>query len=658
VQRSTNEGAVPEREREPTLDKGRQGRYQRWLDGKVRVMRSAETILEIIRERGKKGLPLERVYKLLFNRNLYLMAYGKIYRNDGAMTHGVTDETPEGMSLEKIDAIIEALRYERYQFLPARRTYIPKKNGKKRPLGMPVWSDKLVQEVMRLILEAYYEGQFSEHSHGFRPKRGCHTALREIYQKWTGTAWFIEGDISQCFDKLDHELLLNTLNENIHDGRFINLMRGLFDAGYMEDWTYNQTLSGVPQGGIVSPILSNILLNKLDRYVETVLIPQHTRGVKRRTNPEYERLMANSHQHRRRGKTERAEELRKQAQAIPSMDANDPGYRRLRYVRYADDFLLGFNGPKSEAEKIKQQLRKFLQEELKLELSEAKTLITHARSEAARFLGYEVTTMQEDRKRSMTKRGTDRRSANGRIGLHVPQDVREEKEKRYKRKGKAIQRTELMQESDYAIILTYQLEFRGIANYYQMAHNVSSLGKLRWVMDTSLRKTLAAKHRMSVEKVSRRYRAEIVVDGKKYKGLQAKVPRQGKEPLVSTWGGVPLKQNREATLNEQPPRLYSGSRSELVQRLLAEVCEWCGGTEKLSTHHIRKMKDLHKHPGRELAPWEKRMIALRRKTLLLCQTCHDDADYGRPPSRKRITLAEVKALQKKARTMIPESRMR
>src|ERR1700676_2468692 len=167
-------------------------------------MRNANTILELIRKRGKKGLPLERVYKLLFNKDLYLMAYGKIYRNKGALTHGVTDETPDGMSLKKIGAIIEALRYERYQWLPARRTYIPKKNGKKRPLGMPVWSDKLVQEVVRLILEAYYEPQFSDHSHGFRPKRGCHTALSEVQKTWKGTIWFIEGDISKCFDSFDH----------------------------------------------------------------------------------------------------------------------------------------------------------------------------------------------------------------------------------------------------------------------------------------------------------------------------------------------------------------------------------------------------------------------------------------------------------------------
>jgi retron-type reverse transcriptase len=213
-------------------------------------MRKADTIIGLISERGKKGLPLERVYKLLLNRNLYLEAYGKIYRNAGAMTHGVTDETPDGMSLEKIDAIIEALRYERYEWFPARRVYIPKKNGKRRPLGMPVWSDKLVQEVIRTLLNAYYEPQFSEHSHGFRPERGCHTALREIYQRWAGTTWFIEGDISMCFDKLDHELLLKVLEEKIQDGRFIKLMKELLDAGYLEDWTFNQTLSGVPQGGL------------------------------------------------------------------------------------------------------------------------------------------------------------------------------------------------------------------------------------------------------------------------------------------------------------------------------------------------------------------------------------------------------------------------
>jgi len=611
-------------------------------------MQSAETYLELIRERGKKGLPLERVYRQLFNRDLFLMAYGKIYRNKGAMTHGVTDETPDGMSLKKIGAIIEALRYERYQWLPARRTYIPKKNGKKRPLGMPVWSDKLVQEVMRLILEAYYEPQFSDHSHGFRPERGCHTALREIYYNWHGTAWFIEGDISQCFDRLDHELLLSTLSERIHDGRLIHLLRELFDAGYMEDWTLNQTLSGVPQGGIISPVLSNILLDKLDKFVEHELIPQYTRGTIRKPNREYKNLLARSQKHRRTGNVREAENLRRKAQTMPSQVMDDPDYRRLKYVRYADDFLLGFIGPRAEAEEIKRKLGEFLRDELKLELSQEKTLITHARSEAARFLGYEVTVKQEDAKRWKAPTGIHRRNINGQIGLQVPKDVLETKCKGYMRENRAVHRAELTQESDYAIVMTYQLEYRGIANYYRLAYNMHTLRKLKWVMETSLTKTLAHKFKVSVPKIYEKYGAELVVEGKKYKGLQASIPRKEKDPLVATWGGVPLSWDMKATIEEQPHRTMIG-RSELVQRLLADFCEYCGSPEGVEVHHVQAMRKLHEYPGRPKPLWVKRMIALKRKTLLLCKRCHEDVEHGLPPKQPIISLTEVKALRKKAR---------
>ena len=216
-------------------------------------MRNAETLLGIIRDRGRRGLPLERVYRLLFNRDLYLLAYGKIARNHGAMTPGATSETADGTSLAKIDAVIEAVRFERYRWTPVRRTYIPKANGKRRPLGLPTWSDKLLQEVLRLILDAYYDPQFSSHSHGFRRGHGCHTALREVYRAWAGTAWFLELDVAQFFDRLDHQVLLDILAERIHDGRFLRLIGALLEAGYLEDWRFNATLSGVPQGGIVTP---------------------------------------------------------------------------------------------------------------------------------------------------------------------------------------------------------------------------------------------------------------------------------------------------------------------------------------------------------------------------------------------------------------------
>jgi len=620
-------------------------------------MRTAETILGLIKERGKKGLPLERLYKLLFNKDLFLEAYGKIYRNKGAMTHGMTDETPDGMSLAKIDAIIEALRYERYHWLPARRTYIPKKSGKKRPLGMPVWSDKLVQEVIRQLLEAYFEPQFSDRSHGFRPERGCHTALREIYYRWKGTVWFIEGDIAQCFDKLNHELLLEILHEQIHDQRFIRLMRELLDAGYMEDWTFHQTLSGVPQGGIVSPILSNILLDRLDRFVETVLIPHYPRGTRRRENLEYRKLIMRSWRHRRQGNIEKAEALRKQAQRLPSQDMRDPNYRRLNYVRYADDFLLGFIGPRSEAEAIKQQLRKFLQEELKLELSEEKTLLTHASSEAARFLGYEVTTLQDDTKH--TKRNTNGtgtetrcRSINSGIGLRVPQDVIETKCQGYMRGNKAIHRTWWENESDYAIVMTYQLEYRGLANYYRLAYNMTSLAKLKWVMETSLTKTLASKHKMSVPKVYENYEVKLKVDGKEYKGLQVIVPKpdKSKKPLIATWGGISLVWDIKATLDDQPPKVYHTGRTELVQRLLAEFCELCGSSKDVEVHHVQAMRKLHEYPGRPKPAGVKRMIALRRKTLVLCKRCHEATDHGLPITWPLLSLEEIKDRRKRSMT--------
>lgn len=237
-------------------------------------MRNAETVLGVIRERGKRGLPLEDVYRQLYNPDLYLRAYGRIYRNAGVLTPGTSPETVDAMSLAKIQALIAALRGERYRWTPVRRVSIPKKNGKTRPLGIPTWSDKLLQEVIRSLLEAYYEPQFSPHSHGFRPERGCHTALTQIQKGWTGTKWLIEGDIAGCFDNIDHAVLLTILRERIRDNRFLRLIEGLLRAGYCEQWRYHPTLSGTPQGGIVSPLLANLCLDRLDQFVETRLLPK------------------------------------------------------------------------------------------------------------------------------------------------------------------------------------------------------------------------------------------------------------------------------------------------------------------------------------------------------------------------------------------------
>jgi group II intron reverse transcriptase/maturase len=330
-----------------------------------REMRKTNIVIGIHQDRGSKGLPLERVYRHLFNPELFLTAYGKIYRNAGAMTKGSTDETVDGMSLLKIHQIIALLKLERYRWTPVRRTEIPKEKGGTRPLGIPTWGDKLVQEALRSLIEPYYELRFSNRSHGFRPKRSCHSALREVQRTWKGTVWFIEGDVTKCFDSFDHEVMLSIIRRDIHDGRVITLIDGLLRAGYMEDWRYHETLAGTPQGGIISPLLSNIYLTELDRFVEDTLIPEYTVGKHKQLNEEYRLLDVDIGRERRHGNFDEVKRLKRERRKLPSGDPCDPNYRRLRYIRYADDFLLGFVGPKKEAEDIRERLREFLASQLK-----------------------------------------------------------------------------------------------------------------------------------------------------------------------------------------------------------------------------------------------------------------------------------------------------
>ena len=401
-------------------------------------MQKAAVVLSVLRERGRRGLPCTQLYRQMFNEDLYFLAYGGIYANQGAMTPGAGTETADDMSEAKISQIIGAMRHERYRFSPARRTYIPKKNGKLRPLGVTSWSDKLVGEVVRLLLEAYYEPQFSARSHGFRKGRGCHTALREIRDQWSGTVWFIEGDISDCYGSIDHSVLLSILAEKIHDNRFLRLISDMLKAGYLEDWVYHDTLSGCAQGGVASPVLSNVYLDKLDKFVEQELIPQYTRGETRVPNPAYTRAKDRLRGARRAGDRAGARELTRQVRSLPSKNPMDPGFRRLKYTRYADDHLLGFTGPKAEAEEIKARLAKFLRETLRLELNQDKTVITRARDGAARFLGYDITVQHCN-----TKITGGQRSANGKIALRVPAEVVKAQCARYRHRGKPWHRPEL-----------------------------------------------------------------------------------------------------------------------------------------------------------------------------------------------------------------------
>jgi Reverse transcriptase (RNA-dependent DNA polymerase)/Type II intron maturase len=446
--------------------------------------------------------------------------------------------------------------------------------------------------------------------------------LTQIRQTWIGTKWFIEGDIKGFFDNIDHPVLLSILREQIHDERLVRLVSELLEAGYLEDWNYRPTHSGAPQGGIVSPILSNIYLDRFDRWVQAELIPAHTRGARRRTTKEYRRIDDLIRRARQRQDGEAVKALHKRQRQTPSLDYQDPDYARLRYARYADDFLLGFIGTKEEAMEIKSKIRDWLRDNLKLELSEEKTLITHARTEAARFLGYEVSVSWSD----------SRPSVNGNIRLAIPRDKVREACSRYMRDGKPVHRAELVNDSGFDIIARYGTEYRGLMNYYILAHNIARMTAVHWTMRRSLLMTLANKHRSSVAKMVRKFSATTLTSDGPRKCIRLIIPREGKEPLVATFGGIPFRRKKVAVLIDEVVRPIFNSRTELLQRLQADCCEICESRDGVQVHHIRKLADLQKK-GRTLDLYERVMAGRRRKTLVLCRKCHADVHAGRLDGR-------------------------
>jgi group II intron reverse transcriptase/maturase len=599
-------------------------------------MQKAEQILQAMQKMGEKRTPLMRVYRSLFSEDLFLAAYDKIARNRGALTAGTENDTVDGMNLARIRKIIEQLRSENFRFHPARRIQIPKKSGGTRPLGLPNFTDKLVQEVLRMVLEAYYEPRFRDTSHGFRPGRGCHTALTAVTHKFIGAAWFIEGDIRGCFDNIDHDTLMAILARDIQDGRLLNLIRMGLEAGYMEDWQYNRTYSGTPQGGILSPLLANIYLNELDAYIEDTLIPQYMRGERRPPNLEYYRLGYYIKCAREAGDQDQLKQLELKRRTMPSQDVHDPNFRRLQYVRYADDFILSFSGPKSEAEAIKTAIGGFLKEQLHLELSSSKTLITHSRTEHARFLGYDISIYHADDKISpRTGTLTKTRSINGRVRLGIPYGKVNELTRRYIRNEKPIHEAGLLAFSDAQIMDTFQQRFRGVAEYYKYATDRSALRNLKYVMEVALTKTLANKFKTSVPEIYRKYASKRTVDGYAYKVLVVEIPTQNGTRYVY-WGGIPLKVVKPGTEpiddNNGRRNVAPSSRTDLIQRLQANECEICGAKGPCDVHHIRKLADLkNRWRGRREKPdWVIRMIAMQRKTLVVCEKCHVAIHGGKP----------------------------
>jgi group II intron reverse transcriptase/maturase len=605
----------------------------------VRDMRNPEKVLNsLCRHSSDLTYKFERLYRILFNEEMYCVAYKRIYAKPGNMTKGVDGKTVDGFSMSKIKQLIDTLKDETYQPYPSQRTYIPKKNGKMRPLGIPSFIDKLLQEVIRMILEAMYEGSFEKSSHGFRPERSCHTALKSFQKSGNGTKWFIEGDIKGFFDNINHEVLINILMERIADDRFIRLIRKFLNAGYVEDWVFHKTYGGTPQGGIISPILANIYLDKFDKYM-TEYIAKFDKGNRRKENPIAKRLghrkakLASKlknvkNKTERKRLKERIREIVKERLKYPAGDEMDSSMKRLKYVRYADDFLMGVIGSKEDCKRIKDDIKKYLYDTLKLELSEEKTLITNARK-SAKFLGYDIFVRKSD-ETHRDKNGHLTRSYDHKIVLYVTTEVIRKKLFAYdamkivKRNGKEVWkpkgRNYMRNSDDLEIISQYNSEIMGFYNYYSIANNSCVIDSFYNIMEYGMYKTYAGKYRTSKKKIIAKY---------KKNGVFA-IPYKNKRGYTFYREfydkGFKRKEMPDVNLNDRLPNTIAitGGRNGLITRLQAGVCELCGSTDELEMHHVRKLKNL-----KGKSDWEVKMIARKRKTLAVCIKCHHKIHAGR-----------------------------
>ncbi|MDL2258992.1 group II intron reverse transcriptase/maturase [Eubacteriales bacterium OttesenSCG-928-K08] len=601
-------------------------------------MQNANTILSILNQKSvrNKQYVFDRLYRNMFNSDFFMEAYRKMYAKPGNMTAGTDGKTIDGFKKSKVDELITKLRNEQYYPTPVRRVYIPKKNSKKkRPLGIPSFEDKLVQEVVRKMLDAIYEPLFLDTSHGFRPNRSCQTALHQIKCTCRGTKWVVEGDITGCFDNVDHDILLQILSRKISDGRFLELIRRFLKAGYFEFHQVKNSLSGVPQGGIISPILSNIYMHEFDLYME-LLAKKLTQGKKKKPNPAYRKLEGRRCYCLQKGWYEEAEELIQKMRKLPTKDQMDSDYARVKYVRYADDFVICVDGSKEMAEQIKNDVTLFLRDNLKLELNADKTLITNLKDERVRFLGYELSKSHDNTIVKKNSKGVKARSVNETIQLLVPAEVINRHIRQFTENGKAASFKPRVNLPVLDIINEYNSEIRGLYNYYSLATDVSvKLNKFKYYHYWSLLKTIAHKEKSTTTKVKAKYGIDVprkVGTGtRKLVGVRYQT-KTGEHTM--TYFNESLKKVDEpnTTLSDKYcPDVMSGR--QLINRLNANVCELCGTNEgEIEVHHVRKLKDIkdkYKRRGKAIPDWVLTMSRIRRKTLIVCECCHHNIHSGK-----------------------------
>jgi group II intron reverse transcriptase/maturase len=466
---------------------------------------------------------LEVSYKQLFEIDLYKSAYQSLKSKSGNMTPGTDKETLDGISIQWAEEVIKSMKDRTFQFKPSERVYIPKKNGKLRPLGIPSPRDKVIQEAIRMRFQAIYEHIFLNNSHGFRPKRSTTTAIFEI-KKWKEVTWIIEGDIKGFFDNIEPQILAELLMKKIKDKNLIDLYWKLVKAGYVNDGKFTKSHLGVPQGGVLSPLLSNIYLHEFDLFMKKLREKYSDSKRVAKGNTEYAKLRRNIKKLAKLEKINDQEritlaELAERLRKTPSLIRTKNTETRVYYNRYADDWLIGITGNLKLATKIKDEVNNFLRDVLKVELSQEKTKITQVTQDKVNYLGFQISrrarVYTESQISTVESTGITRRPSNASVLIEAPieklmlklieQGYAWEKD----RMPKAMTKWIFLNPED--IIRRYNWVIRGILEYYKPVENRNQLGKILWILKFSAVYTLARKLNISPKQVLKKYGKPIEI---------------------------------------------------------------------------------------------------------------------------------------------------
>lgn len=569
---------------------------------------------------NKNDFKFKRLYNLILSKDLFIVAYQNLKSKKGVITPGTDNSTPDGFRTIKINKLINSLQDESFQFTPARRIYIPKPRGGIRPLSIPSFNDKLIQEVIRMILESIYEPTFLNTSHGFRKNKRCHTALKDVRVTFAGVKWLITRDIEKCFDSFNHHKLIKILEKRISDKRFISLVWKLLRAGYIEDFKRKATsLRGVPQGGVVSPILSNIYINEFDKFIEN-LRRKFNKGKTRKANREYSNYRA-AYNYWKIKDRELAKSYLYLRNSSSSKDPIDKNYRRLRYVRYADDFIIGMIRRVEEALLIKKEINSFLSSELSLNTSSDKNRLVRASKKSVKFLGVEVRVpiykepafSKYTRTRFGKIQFVKAKSSQGVVKLKADLKaiIGKLHSARFCNKlGEPLPRFQLYAITHNDIILIYNSVLNGIKNYFSFVDNFRNMAhQVQYILISSCAKLLAAKFKLKTTKaVYKKFGKDLNNSGVKFNWYKS------------------YKSNRiRFIINKlSTDCLYTLYIKKYINSDLLAPCVVCGSLDKIEIHHVKHIKNINK----SLRPLIKDNVSVNRKQVPLCQRCHRRVHKG------------------------------